>query len=122
MKSLKKYLLANSVFSALSGLTLLIFSNTISDLFNINTPFLFYVIGANLIAFALFVNYVAQKKITTKGFVNTIIALDTLWVLASAIIVGGQFFKISFKGYAIIVSIGVIVAFLGLKQYKHRNI
>lgn len=121
MKSINKYLKINSAFSGLSGLILLMLSDKISVLFDINNPMVFLVIGINLIVFAIFVYYVSFKKNGKKVFVNWIIALDILWVIASFIIVVGHLFNISLYGHLIITCVAIIVGYLGIKQYTYRN-
>lgn len=122
MKNLNKYLKINSAFSGLNGLVLLVLSDKISVLFSVHNDLFFSVIGINLIVFAIFVYYVSLKKNDKKIFVNLIITLDALWVVASSIIVKGQLFNISFEGYLIITCVAIIVGYLGVKQYKYKSI
>ena len=91
MKELKKYLTINSAFSALSGLTMLIISSKLNDLFNIDNAYVFPIIGANLLVFSAFVLFVAKKQLANKTLVNIITTLDFLWVLGSIVLLVSAF-------------------------------
>jgi hypothetical protein len=54
MNELKKYLTINAIFSAISGLSMLLFSSRLNSLFAIENAFVFPLIGANLIVFSSF--------------------------------------------------------------------
>ncbi|KAB2844019.1 MAG: hypothetical protein F9K45_05360 [Melioribacteraceae bacterium] len=76
---LKLTLRINWIFSALSGLTLLLFNSLYQNLFEINYPF--YQTGTSLLFFAAFVFFAERKKILSKVFIITIICMDILWVV-----------------------------------------
>ncbi len=121
MNKLRNFLAINSIFSALSGLIMLVFSTLLNRFFNIEHPYIFPFIGANLLLFSMFVTYVAQKDLNNKLLVNIISALDGLWVLGSlAIIVFGAF-NLSTNGYIAIAAVAVWIAYLGWNQYKNNK-
>jgi hypothetical protein len=120
MKELKKYLTINSLFSAISGLTMLLFSSRLNDLFNIENSYVFPIIGANLLIFSIFVLYVSSKQVTNKILVNTITILDLLWVAGSFAIVLLGLFAISQTGNILISIVAIWIAFLAYKQYKNN--
>jgi hypothetical protein len=105
MKELKKYLTINSLFSAISGFTMLLFSNKLNELFDISNTYIFPIIGANLLVFSAFVWYVSQKHLSNKMLVNIISFLDLLWVFGS---------------FAIVM-VAIWIAFLAYKQYKNNK-
>jgi hypothetical protein len=119
MKELKKYLTINSLFSAISGLTMLLFSIRLNDLFNIENSYIFPIIGANLLIFSIFVWYVASKQLTNKMLVTTITILDLLWVVGSFAIVFLGLFGISKTGNILISIVAIWIAFLAYKQFKN---
>ena len=121
MKELKKYLIINSIFSAISGLTMLLFSNRLNELCNISNDYIFPIIGANLLVFSAFVWYVSNKKLTNKILVNIISLLDLLWVLGSFVIVGFGLFNISKEGNILISIVAIWIAFLAYKQFKNNK-
>lgn len=121
MKELKKYLTINSIFSAISGLTMLLFSSNLNKLFNINNVYVFPVIGCNLLFFAAFVWFVFSRQLTNRILVTTITTLDLLWVLGSLAIVGLGLFDLSQNGNILISIVAVWIAFLAYKQFKYSG-
>lgn len=121
MKELKKYLTINSVFSAISGLTMLLFSTNLNNLFNIDNVYVFPIIGSNLLIFSGFVWFVSSRQLTTKILVTTITVLDALWVLGSLVIVSLGLFNLSQDGNILISILAVWIAFLAYKQLKYNG-
>ena len=121
MNKLKKYLIINSIFSATSGLALLLFSDGFNHFFDIQNQYILPIIGLNLIVFALFVWFVSINYLTNKVLVNLISGLDLLWVLGSLAIVLLGLFDLSRKGNILISVVAVWIAFLGYKQYQYNK-
>lgn len=116
MKELKKYLTINSIFSAISGLIMLLLSNKLNNLFSIHNMYIFPAIGLNLIVFAAFVWYVSIKQLCNKLLVVTITVLDAFWVIGSVAIVLLGLFDLSTNGYILISTVALWIAFLAYKQ------
>lgn len=110
----------NSIFSALSGLAMLLFSDPLNRLFHIVNLYVFPSLGANLLVFAVFVAYVSSKQLHNKILVLTITTLDSLWVLGSVAIVCLGLFNLSQNGYVIISIVAVWILFLAYMQFKNR--
>ena len=121
MKELKKYLTINSFFSAISGLSMVLFPSTFDTFFNIEYPYVFSILGINLLVFAFMVGFVAQKQLGNKQLVNLISGLDGLWVLGSLGIIIFQLFDLSSGGYIAIGLVAVWIGFLGYEQYKNNK-
>jgi len=121
MNELKKYLTINSVFSAVCGIAMIILSRGLNAFFDIVNPYVFPVIGLNLIIFSLFIWYVSRKQLTNKAIVNLISGLDALWVLGSLIIVLFGLFELSRNGNILISIVAIWIAFLGYKQFKYNR-
>ena len=121
MKELKKYLIINSTFSAISGLAMLLLSTNLNDLFQIDNIYVFPFIGINLLFFAAFVWYVSSKQLTNKILVTTITVLDVLWVLGSLVIVSLGLFDLSKDGNILISAVAVWIAFLAYKQFTNSG-
>jgi len=119
MNELKKYLTINSIFSSISGLTMLLFSTNLNKLFNIDNVYVFPVIGGNLLFFAVFVWFVSSKQLTNKIMVTAITVLDAIWVLGSFAIVLLKLFDLSNNGYIVISSLALWIAFLAYKQFRN---
>lgn len=117
MKELKKYLTMNSIFSAISGTTMLLFASNLNKLFNIDNFYVFPIIGSNLLVFSAFVWFVSSRQLTNKILVITITILDALWVLGSIAIVVFSLFDISKTGNILIIVVAIWIAFLAYKQF-----
>ncbi|MDD5150465.1 MAG: hypothetical protein PHC28_08265 [Flavobacterium sp.] len=121
MKELKKYLTINSIFSVLSGLTMLLFSTYLKKFFNINNNYVFPVIGSNLLIFSIFVWYVYSKQLTNKLLVTIITIFDVLWVFGSFFILLFGLFDLSKNGKVITTIVAVWIAFLAYSQFKNNK-
>lgn len=121
MKELKKYLTINSLFSAISGFTMLFLAGRLIELFNISNNYVFPIIGANLLFFSAFVWYVSQKQLSNKMLVNIISFLDLLWVFGSFAIVAFGFFDLSKVGNILIIMVAIWIAFLAYKQFTNNK-
>jgi hypothetical protein len=122
IKPLNKYLRINGIFSFLSGFTLLFASEYLDSFFGILNPFVLPILGLNLLIFAIYVWYVAQKQLTNKPLVNVILVLDGLWVTGSLLLIQFNPFHLTSKGMAVIGLIAMWIAFLGYMQFKHNRI
>lgn len=121
MNKLKKYLTINSIFSAFSGVFLVLFSNWLNAFFNIQNQYVFPVIGLNLIIFSLFVWYVSRNHLFNKKLVNLISVLDAFWVLGSLFIIFSGGFDLSGNGKILTGAVAVWIAFLGYKQFQNNK-
>ena len=121
MNKLKKYLRINSAFSLASGAAMLLFTTELNSFFGINHPYVFPVIGLNLLVFAIFVGFVSERQLANKTLVNLISTLDALWVLGSFAIVLFGFFDLSANGMVVITIVALWIGFLGYKQYVNSQ-
>lgn len=121
MKELKKYLTINSIFSAISGLTMLVLSESLNRLFNISNTYVFPILGGCLLLFAAFVWFVATRKLASKPLIKVTTILDLLWVIGSFLIVLFGLFNISATGNIFIVIVAFWITFLAYKQMKYNK-
>jgi hypothetical protein len=121
MKELQKYLTINSLFSAVSGLGMVLFPSALNTFFNLSNSYIFPILGINLIVFALIIGYIVQKQLHNKSLVNLICGLDGLWVLGSLGIVVFQLFDLSTNSNIAIGLVAVWIVFLGYKQYENNG-
>jgi hypothetical protein len=118
MKKLKNTLLANAVFSAASGLTLLVGSGSIAKLLGTTSQLPLQVIGLGLIGFACYLCWVALRSGMPKPIICSIILQDWLWVAGSALIILTKAFDLSNMGYWIIGIVALIVGDFALLQMR----
>jgi len=114
MEKLQKALSINAIFSAVSGITLVIFPNAIANIFGINQSTAFRIIGVGLIFFAstILLEIFKQRPLA----VIWIIVQDFIWVIASAVLLVLQPFNISNTGNYTIAVIALLVLFMAINQ------
>lgn len=115
MKNLKSVLMLNAITSAITGLLLVLFSGFITELFELNASSAITAVGVFLLVYATYVIYAANWNL---GHTSIVIALDVLWVIASAIVVITLGFQISSIGIAMIVGVALWVGLMALLQKK----
>ena len=116
MDSLQKALLANAIFSSISGVFGLLFHSWLAGLFHLNSGRTFWIIGIVLLFFAMSIVLEFYKK--RYWPIVWIIIQDTIWVMGSLLLVVFQPFGISVAGNYVIGSIALIVAFMAVSQAK----
>ena len=121
MNKLKKYLVINALFSAISGTIMIFFRENFNLFFNLENNLVFTITGSGLLLFSVFVFYTSRKHSTNSKLVNTITFLDLLWVIGSIIISFFGLFNLSDRGYLTIMIIAIWIGFLALKQLKYNK-
>ncbi len=121
MKKLKTYLTINALFSALTGLFMVLFSNQLQSFLGFTNTMILPVIGVLLVGFGLFVYSVANKHLENKKLVNLISIMDAFWVLGSSMILVLGLFDLTIQGYKAIGIVAVWIAYLGYNQYRHNK-
>lgn len=118
MKTLKNVLLVNAVSSGVTGIGLLGFSPTVAVLFGVPSPLPVSFVGIFLIVFAVFVFIEGRRSVPQVSRVKIIVALDTLWVVASLLIVALQLFGLTTIGY---LAIGAVALWVAAMAYLQNN-
>ena len=93
-KWLRRALLANALFSAASGLALILAPEAIAallfakafSLFGLPSAMLAFALGLGLMVFAGFVAFTARQKMIGLGRVKLIVLADLLWAVDSALV------------------------------------
>ena len=128
MLSLSNILKINAISSGATGLLLSIFPSTAAHIFDTTSTTPFIAVGIFLVLFALFVFTASNAKPINNNSVKTIIALDTVWVVASAVAVLFLYSSISSIGSVLIVGVALWVALMaylqnrGLKRTSNTNV
>ncbi|MEK6222576.1 MAG: hypothetical protein N2D54_10065, partial [Chloroflexota bacterium] len=82
---------SNALFSDISGLGLIIASQSIASITGIPSATALAVLGSGLLAWALVIFFQTQKPAIPPAFTIAVIAGDLLWVVGSAfLIIGNQ--------------------------------
>jgi hypothetical protein len=121
MTTLRNVLLINAVSSGITGLVLAIAPGMVADLFATSNTTAFVAVGIFLFAFAVLVFVLSIQDPLREKNINIIIALDTLWVLASFAIILLQVLDISTLGYFIIAAVAAWVALMAYLQFKGKR-
>jgi hypothetical protein len=120
---LKASLLANAIFSALSGLSFIIFSKQATTFLGWFSPWFIIGIGVGLLGFSMVVARAATTLNTET--IKGIILMDILWVVGSAILVLTPWLNPAAKWVvaelAVIVAIFAFLQSLGLQKAGIKN-
>jgi hypothetical protein len=114
MNNLQKALRINAIFSGLSGLGLILFYKSISNLFGLEQNNIFWGVGAGLLFFALTI--ILEVKKQRKLAILWIIIQDFIWVIGSTTLLLLTPFSISDSGQIIIAIIALIVFLMAINQ------
>lgn len=116
MKTLTRFLTANALFSAASGLSLVLAASSIAGFFGSPHSTVFRVVGLGLLLFAgiVYLNSV-QRPLKLPSILSIIVA-DFLWVLGSLLLLAFKPFQLSPGGYTVIALVAGMVLLFGLGQ------
>lgn len=114
MNKLQKALKANTLFSSISGILMILLNRQIADVFETKNTTVFLIVGVILICFAVTIWYEINKQ--RKLAILWIIIQDFLWVLGSLILIIFNPFQITLIGNLIIGMIAIIVMYMGVNQ------
>lgn len=116
--TLKNVLLLNALSSAATGLGMIVFAQSIAELFGVYNSTPFIGVGIFLVAFAALVFSESRHDPQRIASVRTIIILDVSWVVVSMSIVLFQLFGLSAAGYGLILAVALWVAAMAFLQTK----
>ena len=111
-------MMINAITSGITGIALVIAAAPIAARFGVTTTTPFTEVGIFLALFAGFVGFTAVNAATHIRSVKTIITLDTLWVISSAIALVFLKDMISPLGTAAITLVALWVAAMAFLQKK----
>lgn len=119
--SLRHAVLADGIISGAMGVLLFAASGPLSGLLRLPAAFLFWV-GLALLPWMAALVIIARKERMARGAVETVIALNALWVLASIALIVADPFGMTALGIAFVVAQALAVTvfadlqFFGLKR------
>jgi len=115
---LKSALLSNAVFSAVSGVVLIVFGGVTADLIGIGEPLIYQVIGAGLIGFAGVVSWTGTRTPINPFWATLISVADGLWVVGTALLIVFAFGALKPTGIVALLVVAGVVAFFGAWQIR----
>lgn len=116
MNKLQTTLKLNAIFSAISGIVLIVLNYQVAKLFGTENNTIFWIIGLALVFFAvtIIVEILKQRSLA----ILWIIIQDFLWVIGSILLLVLNLLPISPTGLIIIGLVALIVLFMGFYQAK----
>jgi hypothetical protein len=109
---------ANALFSAITGIALIVGAGPIASLMGQFAPIILVVVGVGLLPFAGMVLYVSTQERIKRSVAFVIIALDALWVLGSIAGLLTSLFPLTTAGTWIVLLVADAVAdFAALQLY-----
>lgn len=123
MTTLRNVLMINAISSGVTGLILTIVPGFLAGLFETTYKQSFVGVGIFLVVFAVLVFRTGLQNPLRLTTVWLIIALDSVWVVTSLIVIAVQPFEISTLGYVFIAAVAgwvmlmVYLQFNGARQF-----
>jgi hypothetical protein len=114
---LRRTLLVNGVFSAVSGAAILSVSEQVAAFLGVPAPAAMVVLALVILAFALFVFLTLRSVPMNRGQATLILIGDIVWVVASAVILLGDLFSLTAGGRLAVLIVGLIVADFALFEW-----
>lgn len=114
---LRRALLANAIFSELSGLAFLIGAGPLAALIGLGAAWPLMVLGAGVLFFGILVFFEARREPLHIGRARAILALDIAWVLASGALLLLNPLGLTSAGWWLVAGIADVVAVLAVLEY-----
>jgi len=106
---LKKALIANSVFSLVSGLALAALPQVFADLMGISPTWLVRLVGVGVFLFGLDVGWTATRPTLSRVRATLVCLMDASWVAGSAVLLVIWGSVLSGAGQVIVAAVAVAV-------------
>ena len=122
---LRNTLLANAAFSAISGLSFILFARTFSNFLGWSNIWILPAIGIGLLGFAFIVYQSAKSPRLSSSRISSILTADIAWVILSVFILITNIVPLTLEGkwavgiLADIVAIFALLEYLGLRRIKN---
>jgi len=108
---------ANAIFSGASGMLLVVLPGWWAALFGVLPASAYATLGAGLLGFAGIVWWTARGIDARRPLVNGILAADTLWVLATPVVMLLAAGTMRPTGHLLLVAVALAVALLAMLQW-----
>lgn len=118
--NLKSILLANAMFSGMSGVVMVLGHSSLADFIGLSEPLALIIIGLGLIVFSAFLFWLKAKTNPPAGLVATVVIQDGLWVLGSVLILLFKPFGMNYAGHLLIGVVAVVVLGFAVLQWRNR--
>lgn len=113
---LRRTLIADAAISGTTGLLMIAFANTLSELLGVPVALMRYA-GVSLLPFAALLVYLARRESLSRAVVWVVIACNALWAVDSILIMLIGWVEPTVLGQAFIIAQALIVALFAEVQY-----
>jgi len=117
-KTLRTALVANAVFSALTGAALLVFGEPIAGWIGVGTPFVHRILGGALLVFAGFVAWTGTRRAVDTFRAALISLADFSWVIGTVVLILMTLGTLEAHAILALLAIAAAVLFFGLRQLQ----
>lgn len=114
---LRRAVVANALFSGLSGVVLALGARPIAPFLGLDNPLILTIIGVLLLLYAAGLLYVATRSTVNRTAAWLAVALDLLWVAGSVAILLGGWLPLTTAGKWAVGIIAELVFLFALFQY-----
>ena len=114
---LRKSLLANAVFTVVSGLGLVVFAHPLAAVMGVVGAFPLRIVGVVLLLYAVDLFRTVFEKRLARGRILYFIAMDALWVIGSVVLLWGLAVPFTPAGQWIILMVADVVGVFAVLQY-----
>jgi len=122
---LRTALRGNAAFSSACGASSIVWSTPLGAALGIDPPFALVALGAQLLAFALFLAWLASRESIPPAFALSVVAADALWVIGTIpILVAGLLTTTgSWTAFAIanVVACFAVVQYAGVRRLRSES-
>lgn len=115
-KRLRNVLLANALFSFISGVLISWQRAFVTDFLGVKNESVLLWLGLGLIIFSATVFHASRRKRLYRAQVNSIIIQDWGWVVGSALVIALQAWNLTHGGYWLIAGVALVVADFAIFQ------
>jgi hypothetical protein len=112
---LRRALLLDAVVSGAVGLVMMLGSSFLSGFLRLPITLLF-VAGLILLPFAIWLIFLSTRQALLRSSLWTAVIINVLWVIASFIVLVGNFVSPNTLGYAFVIFQAVVVAIFAMLQ------
>ncbi len=117
-RTLRTALLANALFSTLSGLTCIVLSRAVAEFMGTGEPLVYRIIGLGLLGFAGFVTWTGTRHHIDTVAAALISIADFAWVAGTVVLIVLAFAPLQTAGMLMLLVIAAIVLTFGLRQLQ----
>ena len=118
-----RVLQANAVFSAVSGLAMVLGSQALAAFMGITAPLVLVAVGVLLMIYAADLWYISTRETLDHRWLMLAIGLDLAWVIGSAVLLFSGWLPLTTAGkWTIAIVADIVLVFAGVQYYALRKL